>query len=390
MTCANKFSVDDVASERSDAVVILVMEDLALTARMPVLSLASFSEYVFISRCDSVLTLQVASQETLMKNDAFAYNLEASRQYQSRGTTVVPPLATVGHYQDALPMPASEPVVYRQPSASFAYSKPYYPMSGWPHGLPDEPPVPYGVYGPSYHSIQDQEYSMAYRIGPSVPTKTSSPLYVDTEPSYTYSSGPPTSLIHRSPAGTDSPFAYQNVATGLISSVGSSDRVLPTPNGRTLPSSGPSSYRHDSTASTYSKGSQSSTSGASPTTPNSDVPSGYTNYEPSSLSSYPPTTLASQLSRSNGLYPTTGSVDGIYSESLRTTGSAPELQYRYTDTTTRKDSTSAALTLSHTSTYVPQGHGHSNVSYMLSGDVGSGAAETASETHRNGAGALRT
>lgn len=325
-----------------------------------------------------------------MKNDAFTYSLEASRQYQARGPTAVPPLATVGQYQEALSIPASDPLAYRQSSTSFTYSKPYYPMSGWPNGLPDDQPVSYPIYGPSYHSIQEPEYTMSYRIGPGAPVKASSALYVDAEPSYTYGSGPSNTLVQRS-TGTDSPFAYQNVAHGLISSVNSSERVLPTPIGRMLPSSGASPYRHDSTASTYSKGSQSSASGGSPTTPNSDVPSGYTNYEPSSLSSYPPTTLATQFSRSNDLYSTTGSSDGIYSESLRTSGSAPDLQYRYTDTTTRKDSTSSALTLSHSSTYVPQshGHGHGNVSYMLSGDVGSGAAETASETHRNGAGALR-
>ncbi|CAM1509393.1 Fc.00g031320.m01.CDS01 [Cosmosporella sp. VM-42] len=341
--------------------------------------------------------LRVASQETMMKNhDTFTYNLEASRQYHSRGSTVVPQLPTVPQYPDGVAVP-TDPLAYRQNSASFGYnSKPYCPVAGWAQAIPEEQPVNYPMYGPSYHGLPEPEYNMNYRIGSGPPSKPPSNLYVDTEPNYAYSSGPPTtSLAHRPAAGADSSFTFQNVAAGMAGSVNGSERVLPTPVGRSLPSSGASSYRNDSTSSTYSKGSGSSGSGTSPNTPNSDVPSSYTSYEPSSMSSYPSSTLPTQLSRTD-LYSTSGSSDAVFStsDSLRAPTSAADMQYRYTDTTTRRDSTSSAgaLTLSHGPTYVPQGHSH-HASYMLPGDVGSGGAAesaTAADSHRKTAGTLRT
>ena len=329
-----------------------------------------------------------------MKNDNnFAYNLEASRQYQARSSAVISTLPTIPQYPDGIQMPSNDPTPYRQNSAAFTYnSKPYYPVASWAHAIPEEQSIAYPIYGPSYHGLQEPEYSMSYRIGPGAPTKTS-PLYVDTEPNYGFSGSSTTSLVHR-PAVGESNFTFHNVAAGLTASTAVNDRILPIPVGRTLSSSGASSYRHESTPSTYSKGSQSTTSGTSPTTPNSDVPASYTHYEPPNLSSYPSTTLTTQLSRPNDLYSAMGSSDGVYStsDSLRTSTSVPDLQYRYTDTTTRKDSTSAAgaITLSHGPTYMSHNPNH-QASYILSGDVG-GATNTSAATddHHKALGSLRS
>lgn len=291
-------------------------------------------------------------------------------------------------------MPTSESVAYRQNSASFAYNgKPYYSVANWAQGISDEQPIPYPLYGPSYHTLQEPEYSMSYRIGPGAPAKTGA-LYVDQEPNYGFSgASSTTSLVHR-PAVGDSSFGFHNVAAGMTASVNGNDRVLPMPVGRTLSTSGASSYRNDSTSSTYSKGSQSSASATSPATPSSDVPSSYTHYEPS-LTSYPSTALATHLTQPNDLYSTVGSSDGVYSasDSLRTSASVPDLQYRYTDTTIRKDSTSTAgaISLSHGPTYMSQSH-HHHASYMLPNDVSGPSTDlrTSSSGHHKAVGSLRS
>ncbi|KAF7560627.1 hypothetical protein G7046_g3495 [Stylonectria norvegica] len=344
--------------------------------------------------------LRVASQETTMKNEGFTYNLEASRQYQARAPSIAPPLPTIPQYPDNVAIHPSDPLAYRQSSASLGYnSKPYCSgISAWPNAYAEQQQsVGYPMY-PPYSSPQEPDYNMNYSFG-SGPERKPNPLYLDNDSNYAYSSGPATNaLAHRPAPGLDgSNFSFQNVANGSSSSVNGHERVLPTPVGRTMASSGTSSYRNDSTSSTYSKGSQASTTGTSPGSPVSEVPSSYTSYDSSSVSSYqPPST---HLSRPNDLYSTVGSSDSVFppTEPLRGPGSVPDMTYRYTDTTTsqhRRESMSnaRAMALSQGSTtYVPQGASH-HAPYMLPGDVGSGSAveNAAADSDRKTAGTLRT
>ncbi|RSM03890.1 hypothetical protein CDV31_010290 [Fusarium ambrosium] len=375
--------------------------------------------------------LRVASQETPMKQESFNYSLEASRQYQARGSSVVPPLpSTTPHYPDGLPMHTSDPFIYRAPT-TYAYSaKSYYPLSNWGHGYAEDQGINYSMYPPAYPSMHDSDYGINYRIG-SGTTGKSGGICVDTEPNYAYSSGAPTtSLVHRpAPVAADSStMTFQNMATG----VNMGDRVLPMPVGRSsVPSSigsSSSSYRNDSSCSSLFGGSSSNnnrgsshtstTTGTSPASPDSETPPSYTNYESSSmasasgLSSYPPMTLASQLTRtSNDLYTHASSSEAsLYTpgDSMRVGGGGPgpDLTYRYTDTTTAA-TTAAATTSARREMPMMAGSGsvgssfsmghHSATTYMAPpasymlppGDVGGTGAEAAADSYRKTAGTLR-
>ncbi|UPK93635.1 hypothetical protein LCI18_004570 [Fusarium solani-melongenae] len=373
--------------------------------------------------------LRVASQETPMKQESFNYSLEASRQYQARGSSVVPPLPpATSHYPDGLPMNTSDPFVYRAPT-TFAYTaKSLYPLSNWSNGYTEDQGINYTMYPPAYPSVHDSDYGINYRIGSGTVGKSEG-ICVDTEPNYAYSSGPPTtSLVHRpAPVAADSTsMTFQNMAAG----VNMGDRVLPMPVGRSsVPNSiGPSSssYRNESSCSSVfgsggrgSSAQTSTTAGTSPASPDSETPSSYTSYEPSSvasaagLSSYPPITLASQLSRtSNDLYTHASSSEAsLYSpaDSMRVGGGGgpgPDLTYRYTDTTTAA-TTAAATTSARRELPMMNGgsgsvgssfsmaHGATTymaqpASYMLPpGDVGGTGAEAAADSYRKTAGTLR-
>ncbi|KAJ3522947.1 hypothetical protein NM208_g12647 [Fusarium decemcellulare] len=117
--------------------------------------------------------LRVASQETHMKHDSFSYSLEASRQYQARGTSVVPSIPTTtstSHYPDGLPVQASEPLIYRP--TTFGYStKPYYPLP-WSNGYPDDQAISY-VYQSSYPSVNDPDYGINFRMASGTVGKSS-------------------------------------------------------------------------------------------------------------------------------------------------------------------------------------------------------------------------
>ncbi|KAM5350346.1 hypothetical protein ACJ41O_006851 [Fusarium nematophilum] len=344
------------------------------------------------------IAVAVASTETHMKQESFSYNLESSRQYQARGTSVVPPLpSTTASYPDGLPAYANEPIVYR-PAPTFAYStKPYYPaMPAWGHGYAEDQGINYAMYPPSYHAMHDSDYGISYRIGSGTVSKSGG-VCVDTEPNYAYSSGTnaTAALVHRSApvSGDSTSLTFQSMAAG----VNMGDRVLPMPLGRPVPgqtaaASSPS-YRNDSGSSIYSGGAggssssrssqaSNSTMGTSPATasPDSEAPSGYTSYEPSSVPpglpssmtpssstalsssmtptvpSYPPpmaSTLASHLSRtssSNDLYAPAGSSDATLfspADPMRAAagaGSGPDMTYRYTDTTTAAATAAATTT----------------------------------------------
>lgn len=384
--------------------------------------------------CDAprLTAIQVASQETPMKQESFNYSLEASRQYQARGSSVVPPLpSTTPQYPDGLPIHASDPFIYRAPT-SFTYSpKPCYPVSSWGHGYTEEQGINYTLCPPAYPSVHDSDYGISYRIGSSTPVKSGG-ICVEADSSYDYGSATQTtSLVHRpAPVTTDSAsMSFQNMAA----SVSMGDRVLPVPVGRTsVPSTigpSPSSYRNDSGSSTIfgnsttSKGASthtSTTTGTSSASPDSETPSSYTSYEPSSMTSaaglpsYPPMTLASQLTRtSNDLYTHANSSDAsLYTpaDSMRVGGGGgggpgPDLTYRYTDTTTAANTAAATSSarrepsmLTGSGSVGPSfslGHGATTymaqpASYMLPpGDVGGTGPEAAADSYRKPAGTLR-
>ncbi|KAH6952824.1 hypothetical protein HG530_000562 [Fusarium avenaceum] len=367
--------------------------------------------------------LRVASQETPMKNESFTYSLEASRQYQARGSSTMSSLpSTNPSYPDGLPPYSNDSLVYRAPT-SFYGVKPYCPLSTWSQGYTDEQGYNYGLYQPPFPSVHDSDYGIGYRIASGASGKSA--LCVDTEPNYAYSSASAiTTLPHRPAQGTadssnivfqnmvpdSKSLAYQNMTT----SVNVGDKVLPASAGRpTMPGS---SYKNDSGSSTYSssisKSSQASTLETSPVSSTSETPSGYTSYEPSSMvsaascvPSYPPITLASQFGRaSNDLYSHTGSSETAMFTSTDSMRHGPNMTYRYEDTTTavtaaavsptaRRDlpnlngSGIGSLTLGQSAAhYLP----HHSASYMLpTGDLGGVGTDTAADNYRKSAGALR-
>lgn len=369
----------------------------------------------------------MASQETSLNggDSNFTYSLDASRQYQARGSSAISSVSsTAPSYTDGLPAYNADAFVYRNP-ANFGYgTKSYCPVS-W-NGIPDEQSYStYGLYPQAYSPVHDSAYGMSYRIASGNPGKSA--LCVDTEPNYAFTGGNTmTNLVHR-PAqvttdSTNVPYqnlvpdsknvAFQNMAAGV--SVG--ERVLPTPVARSsMSSSIGSSYKNDSDSSIYSssssKSSQDSTSETSPVSSTSETLSSYTSYEPSSMAStssclpsYPPITLASQCGRSsNDLYSHTSSSDAALfapADSMRQ--GPPDMTYRYTDTTSgvtaaavasvsgRRDlphlngSGIGSFSLGHAAaSYVP----HQGAGYMLptGGEIG---ADAATDHYRKSAGSL--
>ncbi|OBS25829.1 hypothetical protein FPOA_06365 [Fusarium poae] len=367
--------------------------------------------------------LRVASQETTLKGESFTYSLEASRQYQARGSSAISSLsASTPSYTDGIPAYTTEAFVYRNP-ANFTYgTKSYCPLA-WGNGYADDQSYNYALYQPAYSPVHDSDYSMSYRIASGTPGKSA--LCVDAEPSYSYSSGNTmTNLVHRpAQAATESTaynlvpdsknVAFQNMASdpkglalqNMAAGVNTGERVLPAPVVRSsMSSSIGSSYKNDSDSSIYSnnsssssKSSQDSTSETSPVSSTSETPSSYTSYESSTsscLPSYPPIT---QYGRSgNDLYSHTGSSDTALFASSQ---GGPDMTYRYTDTTAgvtvpvaaagRRDlphlngNGLGTFSLGHAAaSYLP----HHGTAYMLptGGDIGGDAA---SEHIRRSAGA---
>lgn len=366
----------------------------------------------------------------------FTYSLDASRQYQARGSSAISSISsTAPSYTDGLPAYNADAFVYRNP-ANFGYgTKPYCPLS-W-NGIQDEPSYSgYGLYQQAYSPVHDSDYGMSYRIASGNPGKSA--LCVDTEPNYAFTGNTMTNLVHRPAQVTadstsvsyqnlvpDSKnVAFQNMASdpkgialqNMAAGVSVGERVLPTPVARSsMSSSIGSSYKNDSGSSIYSssssKSSQDSTSETSPVSSTSETLSSYTSYEPSSMAStssclpsYPPITLASQCGRSsNDLYSHTSSSDAALfapADSMRQ--GPPDMTYRYTDTTSgvtaaavasvsgRRDlphlngSGIGAFSLGHAAaSYIP----HQGAGYMLptGGEIG---ADAATDHYRKSAGSL--
>ncbi|KAH6604475.1 n-terminal fungal transcription factor-containing [Trichoderma cornu-damae] len=325
--------------------------------------------------------LRVSSHETHL-NEQFSYSLDVARNFQARGSSIVPPIPTTplsSSYPEAMHMPSSEALSYRSGSA-YAYGSKYYPVSGWSSGYVDDSSIEYSVYPQSYQPVQqDATYMVGYRMGASPsstkPSGGNTPLYVESDTSaYGYPAGHAASvtttaaIVHRPVTSTDAGagFAFQGITSGLSNPMGANERMLPTPSTRSLTSATQQHpYRAESISSAYSKTSQSSTGSSSPAAL-SEAATTYNGFESSPLTSYPtPTATSSHLARGSEAYTTAAnsSLDAIIApsdEPLRMT--APELTYKYTDTTRRYASTyTGAL-----GGYLTGSHGHSP--YTMSGD----------------------
>ncbi|PTB68445.1 hypothetical protein BBK36DRAFT_1156704 [Trichoderma citrinoviride] len=343
--------------------------------------------------------LRVSSHETHLKNEQFSYSLDVARSFQARGPAVVPPMPTTplpSPYPEALSMPSGEALSYRNGSASaYAYGSKYYPMSAWSGGYADDSSIEYSVYPQSYP--QDAYMVGAYRMGSS-PASSKPSMYVESDPAsaYGYPTGPTSAavgaaastatMVHRPAAGaeTNTGYAYGGIAS-LSNPLTNSERMLPTPLARPL-TSAPQQHQHqhqhphqhqhqhqhqhpyraESISSAYSKTSQSSAGSSSPAAL-SEPSTAYTPFENPPLSSYPtPTASNSHLHRSESYTtasnPSLDSVMAPTEEPLRMT--APEMTYKYTDTTRRYASTyTGAGALGG---YLTSSHGHSP--YGMSGE----------------------
>jgi hypothetical protein len=297
-----------------------------------------------------------------MKNEQFSYSLEVARSFQARGSSIVPPIPTPplpSPYPETMHVPSGEALSYKNGSA-YAYGNKYYPVSGWSNGYVDDSNIDYSVYPQSYQPAvqQDATYLVGYRMGtsPSSPVKPSggsSSLYVEPDTAaYGYPTGhvataaTTATMTHRPAANTDAnaSYAYQSMGSGLSNPMSASERLLPAPSTRSLTSAPHQHhpYRAESISSAYSKTSQSSTGSSSPAAL-SEAATAYNSFEGSPMTSYPtPTPTSSHLGRGGEGYTTAAasSLDAIIEpadESLRMT--APELTYKYTDTTRRYAST---------------------------------------------------
>ncbi|KAK2125672.1 hypothetical protein NOF04DRAFT_1190577 [Fusarium oxysporum II5] len=382
--------------------------------------------------------LRVASHEApIVKSDGFSYSLEASRQYQARGSSAMSSLhSTAPAYTDGVSSYTSDPFVYRAPTTYGYGAKPYCPLATWGHGYTDDQSYYNSMYQAPYSSVHDSDYAISHRIASGTPGKSA--LCVDMEPNYAYSGGNNvTSLVHRPvPVTTDSgslayqtmmpdstkSLGYQNLTPdskslgfqNMPGSVNIGDRLLPAPVGRTaLPNSMGSSYKNDSGSSIYSsssKSSQASTSGTSPVSSTSEAPSSYTSYESSSMSSTSgclpsyPANLTSQYGRqSNDYYSYTGSSDASVLGPADSMRQGPEMTYRYIDTTNSVTAAPPTTARRDMSTLNSSGIssfplGHSNVHYMTNqsaaymmpaSDLGSVGADAAADSYRKATGTLR-
>ncbi|KAF4339501.1 transcriptional regulatory [Fusarium beomiforme] len=392
--------------------------------------------------------LRVASQEaSLIKSDTFSYSLDASRQYQARGSSTISPISsTTQAYPEPVSSYTTDTFAYRAPNFGFG-TKPFCTLPTWGHGYDQS--YNYNLYQPPYSSVHEPEYGMSQRIASGTPGKPA--LCVDMEPNYAYSGGNTVaSLAHRpAPVTADSTnltyqgmipdnsknlsiqqvapdlksLEFQNMMTdskgsgfqNMAGSVNMGDRLLPAPAERSsMPNSLGPLYKSDSANSIYSsssKSSQASTTETSPVSSTSETSLSYTSYESSSmpststcLSSYP-ASLASQYGRSSSdLYSHTGSSDpSVYGSATDSMRQGPDMPYRYMDTTTSITAAPMSTTRRDMPTLNSNGAssfslGHNNAhflphqsgTYMLpAGDLGSVGADATTDSYRKTTGTLR-
>lgn len=332
-----------------------------------------------------------------MKNDTFNYSINSSRQYQSRGSSVLAPSHAVSsaHFTEGAHTAHNSQALHRHglgyqymtgrlPHTAMATSQ---QLGEWHHGYAENHNLMNHYFPGPYQALQEPAYNMHYRLPAGPSSRSNGALLADTESHYGFSSGPATSgFVHRTTPVTsagpstpqDTAFSFQGMATGLAASLNGSERLLPPPVGRPLPSMGYSSVRNGpASPPIYSRPSQSSTSGTSPAvSPFSDAQSSYTHYDSSSMTPYTPAPVTMQI-RTGDNYTTSGSAESLFSSAntLRA-NSVSDMTYRYTDTTAAlRDSPSSppgGVSLSHGTPYISQSSSQSTP-YVLSDSIGSSA-----------------
>ncbi|KAI9162936.1 transcriptional regulatory protein [Paramyrothecium foliicola] len=291
--------------------------------------------------------LRVSSQEAPMRGEGYPYTVDPTRQAHTRGAPVSSSLPTGNPYTDGLPV--GEGVGFRQVPAYAYTGKPYYQVPGYATGYPSEDSgVDYSIYS-QYSAAQDPNYMMGYRMGGSPAGLKTNGLYVDPDPDYGFTTGPPpltpAAMLHR-PGHAAEPASYAFPAVGVDAGAmqqGQVDRLTP-PNSRrgTLPGAGPFLYRNDSISPAYAKHPQVSPSSTPSATSPTGEHMGYGGYDTagvassSSSSSYP---MTSPMRGQSEMYTTSGSSpsDGMMGHTSispqRSAGLSSEMTYRYTDTT---------------------------------------------------------
>ncbi|KPM40230.1 hypothetical protein AK830_g6317 [Neonectria ditissima] len=390
---------------------------------------------------DPCLYLRVASQETQLMNENFGYSVDASRQYHSRGSAIAPaPIASSSQASSQYGVISPERAGESSTMASFPYNgRAFDNATSWATYLVAENAAPFQGSHAGEVLLEEarrqqnqrrreeiQRNREAARAARAVRAEHRRQVEQGTE-----AMNPFANLVHR-PSHVICTFQqiHNGNNTAAASASGSSagsvavaevperpfpfSRLSATTAGRAaLAAAGGSPYRNDSSSPVHSRSSQSSASGTSPGTPDSDgSASGYPSYEPSSsmpttAASYPSLTLNTQLTRHSDLYAPTGTSDAaVYSpgsttaDSMRSPGSGPDMTYRYTDTTTSDTGSPIPAITSlhmnsrgatpHGSSFVTNNHGE-HAQYMMPGDVaGASDADAGADDSDSKVAGLRT
>lgn len=312
-----------------------------------------------------------STEVSQVKGNAFSYNVDISRLVQARGSSVPSSQGVpVNAYHDGMNLPESQTLPSRGGPAS-GY--------GWSSGYAEDSSVDYTLCQPSFQPVPEHHPYVAgpYRLAANAPTtKHNGAMFLDAEAPYGYANVPagPVAAARQSPNTEAGSLPYQSLGPGFSSSLGGSTERLPA--ARTLPSSGPPSYRTDSAASEYRKSSQHSTGDSSSSSSIVDVPSNYHSYESSQLS-YSSHSVAAQLSRHSDLYASSSS-DGLLSgsESSLQPASGCEASYRYSDAGFNRPSQPGPgnLTSSGNQPYAFHKHSQQHDAYIVAGDLVAGSS----------------
>lgn len=295
---------------------------------------------------------KVASQEAPWvqpSDQTFSYELKAARAYHAHHALASPLAASPTHYASEIPdgLPRAAHGGYPPTTAGYSYGAgKYYPsVPSWTsqatYPAEDGTGVDYGAMGYSY-PYHSQDPSYFYRMT-AAKTSPNAELYVNTDGTgYGYGSSG-AALVHRPATAAVSPdapnFSLSNVAASLPHAGG--DRLLPNPS-RLPGTTNVLSCRPDASAPSYatSTSSKSSGSASSNPSPTSAVSEVTTSYETSSVSGYPPPshTLPSMTHAHHrndvSAYPPSSSGESIFTpseNSLRSHGSASDMSYKYSD-----------------------------------------------------------
>lgn len=220
---------------------------------------------------------------------------------------------------------------------------------------------------------------VGYRLGSAPAGIKTSGVYVEPDPDYGFSTGPPPpqppTMMHRGAHGAEAAgFSYPGVSVDAVSLQSHNERLTP-PRSRPGALTGTTQYmyRNHSMSPAYAKHSQASTSSTPSTTSPTGEQTGYSSYDTSgvasssSSSSYP---LASPLRSQNDMYTTSSSSPGEAMMShppvspQRPGAPTAEMTYRYADTTRQATGPAPAMVMgAGPHGYMPHNHGHHG-SYM--------------------------